>query len=143
MLLSAILFWLSRYVRTCLLSLWITPGERLAKQEVEGLLSGNTAKGTAEIKMEISTAYQNRIPVIIKFHEGGHAEKTVIRGIYGHYFEDGKWWVKDDGQLCMKWKEGKRGCSYLVRTSEGKYELHSKKGKTRALIFDKIVPGTS
>jgi len=40
-------------------------------------------------------------------------------------------------------RRGKKGCNYLVRTSEGKYELHSKKGQKRALIFDKIEPGAS
>lgn len=115
-------------------------GDQLGKKDVVKLLSGNTVYGYY-IKEAQQQGLKGRVRLEIKFFDDGSAEKTttMAKSTHGQFTEKGKWFVNKRGKLCLVWKpDNKKRCGKLLRTPDGKYELHRKQQK---FFYEEIVSG--
>lgn len=138
----------NRRLKTFLLPLIISittafvhAGEKLNKNEIIKLLSGNTVSGHF-VKQGEAEGLTGQVRLKIKFFKTGGAEKTTYPADSrkGSFTEKGKWWVNKKGGLCLSWtQENKKRCGALKKSSDGKYVLQRKKQK---VFFEKITTGT-
>lgn len=101
-----------------------TASETLTRDEVEKLLTGNTAEGmNTQFEFRMTWYFQNN--GIIKKQKG-----TGQRG-------KGEWSIDKEGKLCYMDKHREEpACEPVIRESDGKY--YANDGKWR---FDKVLPG--
>ena len=120
----------------------VNAGDKLGKNEVVELLSGNTINGYF-VKQGEAAGFTGQVRLKIKFFNNGGAEKTTYPADSrkGSFIEKGKWWLNKKGGLCLSWtQENKKRCGALKKQSNGKYILQRKKQK---IFIEKIVAGTS
>ena len=122
-------------------STFVLGGEKLSKQQVTELLSGNTVNGYF-VKEGEAAGFTGQVRLKIKFFNNGGAEKTTYPADSrkGLFTEKGKWWLNKKGKLCLAWtQESKKRCGVLIKSPDGEYVLHRKKQK---IFFEKITTGT-
>lgn len=92
----------------------------LSATDIRSLFSGNTATAYHELK-------QARVSLF-------YDENGEVRGIFANgKMSATKWWVKDNGQICLKSKSG--DLCFVVIKHGNKYQKYLVKGKERILAF--------
>ena len=101
----------------CALIAAITAGEadarpkRLGAEEVKVLLSGNTVRG---FNPNDSSTY-------IMFHSGDGTVRAELRNVNGIVSRSGgRWWVNDQGKLCVDWESFRwiSSCASLTKDDD-------------------------
>ena len=107
----------------CGLSYAAASAERLSSDEILKLLKGATVETTAGRKDR---------PQFMTFKPDGTVagEREKKRS---SVYDNGKWWVQDNGLFCLQWEDWQRGekkCSFLELGKDGKTLKRVKKDGT-------------
>jgi len=85
--------------------------KRLATSEVQELLTGNTVFGFNPADDSTYTM----------FHSGNGRVRAELRNVNGDISESGgRWWINDDGQLCVDWDNFRwvNSCATVVKDDD-------------------------
>jgi len=85
--------------------------KQLSSIEVEDLIKGNTVFGYNPSDDSNYTM----------FHSGDGGVRAELRDVNGEKsLSDGKWWITDDGKLCLEWDNFHwvNSCVFVVRDNE-------------------------
>ena len=95
--------------------------DELSATEVSQLFSGNTVEAFSELK---------QAPVSLYYDSNGDVRGVFASGNKGAT----KWWVEDNGQICLKGKDG--DLCFVVVEEGGEYQKYLvKEGDERVLAF--------
>ena len=103
----------------------------LAKEEVEKLISGNTAEGQ-NVKWEKGMTWY--------FHKLGQIRMIDEHGNRGK----GRWFINDEGELCTQFKRGGERCHTVVPREDGGYGIYGTdypEAEELKWIFKRVLPG--
>lgn len=110
----------------CSLSLacgYAVAADPLPAKEIKSLYSGRVAERTT----------RDGDPMTIKFLSGGQLEGRIWRA--HNAFDQGKWWVPEDGKVCVQWDKWRRNqkiCNGVEREGGTVYRI-DRKGRRHEL----------
>lgn len=85
--------------------------KRLTAAEAEALLKGNTVFG---FNPADDSTYS-------MFHSGNGNVRAELRNVNGEISEsDGRWWINDQGQLCVDWENFRwvSSCAFVIKDDD-------------------------
>ena len=85
--------------------------KQLTSTEVEDLVKGNTVQG---FNPSDDSSYT-------MFHSGDGRVRAELRNVNGELSRsDGKWWVNEEGKLCLDWKNFRwvNSCVFVISDKE-------------------------
>jgi hypothetical protein len=103
----------------------------LSKEELEKLLSGNTAEGQNVQWEKGMTWYFQKLGQIKKIDEHGNRGK-------------GRWLINEEGELCVEFKRGGERCRTVVPRTNGGYDIYGTEHPEEDDLkwtFSRILPG--
>lgn len=128
--------WLLIFLLTGLASLFTSTSyaeNALNKEELQLLISGNTAEGRNVEWKEGMTWYFNKMGKVLKVDDKGNHGK-------------GKWTINDNGELCTIYKRGGERCRKVVKRDDGGYDVFGTSPPEYGdlvMTFDRILPGNA
>jgi hypothetical protein len=105
----------------------------LAREELELLISGNTAEGQNVEWKESMTWY---------FHKLGQIKKIDDKGNKGK----GKWFINEKAELCIEFKRGGERCRTVIPREDGGYDVYgtaSPESGKLVWTFQRILAGNA
>lgn len=105
--------------------------DSLGKEDLEKLISGNTAEGQ-NVKWKKGMTWY--------FHKLGQVKKIDEHGNKGK----GSWSINEEGELCVQYKRGGERCRIVVPRSDGGYDIigteYPEEDQLK-LIYSRVLPG--
>ncbi len=117
----------SMLVSSVLFSLPALAEGPLTKEEVNELVKGAKVEWNKPMQIrDFEGTFGGYRRVTTYFLDDGSLKETwASHGKKRPFSETGKWWVKDDGRLCVKKKKAeRRKCSFVVPAQDGGYDLY-------------------
>ncbi len=105
--------------------------KRLSPDEAEKLLKGNTVFG---FNPTDDSTYS-------MFHSGNGRVRAELRNINGEISESGgRWWINEDGQLCVDWDNFRwiNSCAAVVQDGD---TITFQDENGRVISFGEVAPG--
>ena len=105
--------------------------EQLSKEELEKLISGNTAEGQNVQWEKGMTWYFQALGQIKKIDEHGNRGK-------------GRWLINEEGELCVEFKRGGERCRTVVPRADGGYDIYGTEYPEEDDLkwtFSRVLPG--